>query len=157
MKLLLVDEEIPQRIDEKKEFGTPRKDMWYYLQALHKGDVDFEVARSVDKAMQILTERPAEFDMVSIDEIMPVGEAFGLEETENSLRTGTSLLNWINENKLNLHIVILSNVPKKKLDKELNKCSFEHIKSLTVFNKPTTDPFEFIDAIHNIRNSEDGT
>ena len=154
MKLLFIDEELPVGEDYPgpREAGADTKPyMWYYRHALDVKKVKYEVVVSLDDAVQALRERPSEFDVISIDEIMPNGNGFSMEETRNTLRSGSALLKWIESNELSVFVFLFSNVPDELLTDELADFKPIHLAGFQILNKPKVKPLEFVAKILEAR------
>ena len=148
LRLLLVDEEIPND-DWDDSTGSETPYMWYYAEAA-KTDEDLKVTvvRSYLDARKLLDVSQIEFDVVSLDVSMPFPGGEGSEKAKSGLLTGLVLLDLIIERKHSVPVILLSNIPRPLLMKELP--SHENYFNLTVFEKVETDPFLFVELVKEL-------
>lgn len=144
MKLLFVDEELLPQIAPD---GTPDY-MSYYVNALKKSGISFDVAVRIDDAMQILEKHAKQYDVVSIDIIMPSGSRFSSDETMHGARSGLRFLDWMIKCRIAIPVIIFSNVNPIILRRELPE-DFGPVRLIDVVHKPTTSPFTFIKLLEN--------
>ena len=131
MEILFVDDEkrwITSYIDELKASGFK---------------VHYEA--TIDSAIKFFDAHHERISLLILDIMMPPGEAFTLEETENGLRSGVLFYDVIRKKKPALPVILLTNISddevKKRFDQEEN-CLF--------LRKPECFPYELVEKVKNI-------
>ena len=151
IKLLIVDEEIPDPDELASSQDKPRPYMWYYYYALTTAEdsIDFVVARSVDEAKELLKQSPCPFDFVSLDVIMEPGESMDSEAAEGGVITGILLLQWLIDSDYDGNVILLTQRNKNTINKLLPK-EIRKLRSLEVFEKMKLTPFQLVEKVQLI-------
>ncbi len=143
--ILMVDDEIPEDLDSP---GSPTPYMWHYAnRLLHDDRFKVEFARTVEEAK--LAFQKADYNVVSIDVIMPAEEGGDLEASKNGTRTGFALLEWMIEQKKKTAVLILSLFPEEILHRDL-PANLEQISAIKILEKMNTTPRSFLESLWNM-------
>ena len=90
--------------------------MDYYERALLKRKFIVERCLGTDEARKLLTEWHKPLDLIVLDVMMPPGETFTMDETEEGVITGVFLHKFIRARFANLPIIIFTNSQNPALE-----------------------------------------
>ena len=118
---------------------------------------------NVDEAFILIEKHKDEIDLVLLDNMMPCGNRYKNEETQEGSRTGLFLYKDIRLQCPDIPIILFSNVPKvnilsdssSSLEKEIMTMLEEEIqnsnnKKADYLEKPDYFPYELVDVIKRI-------
>ena len=110
--------------------------MQYYERALRRRHFAVESCSDVDAALRRLNNRAAPPDLIVLDVMMPPGETFTMEETEEGVITGVLLYKHIRERLPDIPIIVLTNSQNPELDRQ-----FAGLSQTRVLRKKDFPPF----------------
>jgi CheY-like chemotaxis protein len=144
-RILLIDDEAngetPQDFDP---YSTTY--MWYYTQELRESGFVVVETNNVDDAIAILEFDPQGFDAIVLDLMMPWGQMFTADETEQGVRTGVLLADRISEISPRSRIVVLTNQGNESTLSLLKDRS----RNVLVCAKIDFPPDRFVDQLRSI-------
>ncbi len=110
----------------------------------------FEVTRfhgqgCVDRALGFLEKESASVDIMVIDIMMPPGEAFKDEDTDQGMRTGVFLLERLNAQYPSIPSLVLTNVQDEAILEAVRKVA----PQLRILRKPQCPPLDLVKIIQS--------
>lgn len=132
-------------IDDDFQVMTP------YETALR--ECEFEVTRfsgetCVDQALEFLRQKSALVDLAVVDIMMPSGEAFDGNDTDEGMKTGIFLLEKLKTDYPSIPLLVLTNV---RNDETLGQVA-RMIPEAKILQKPYCPPFDLANKIENLIN-----
>jgi CheY-like chemotaxis protein len=140
-KILIVDDELATA--DAAPHGSY---MWYYTQALRDGGFHVSKAQGPDDALEELSSKNKEVDLVILDIMMPPGKAYEKEDTLDGLRTGVFLAKAIQSRRPHLPILVLTNVQNPETLSQLRQ--IHSVKE--ILYKPDCTPFDLVDEVQSL-------
>jgi CheY-like chemotaxis protein len=116
-----------------------------YLQELQMSGLEVSYVSSIDEGLRILEKDRADVELIILDVMMPWGEAFDEEETEQGLRTGLRFYERVRKNNKELPIMIYTNAVEDDLRKK-----FEQDSKCRFYQKEDLLPFELAETVKEI-------
>lgn len=116
-----------------------------YLRELELSNVEVLYVSSVDEGLKILKEGSADVELIILDVMMPWGESFDEEETEQGLRTGFRFYERVRTINKQLPIMIYTNAIEDDL-----RIKFEQDPNCRFYQKEDLLPFELAETVKEI-------
>ena len=116
-----------------------------FMEELRRFGYDVHLETSVDRALGFFRANSDEIQLVVLDIMMPHGDTFSAEETEDGRRTGLHVYKRFREREPDLPVIIFTNVSAQPVEEAFAsqpKCRF--LKKIDYF------PFEFKEEIASI-------
>ena len=126
-----------------------KRRMISYVEDLEWSGHKVKFKSDVDSALEAFEQYQDQIEVLILDIMMPTGESFSDNQTNNGLRTGVSFYTKIREHNTTLPIIILTNVSDARLAKSIaqdSKSSF--------CQKENFLPFELTEKVKEILNAE---
>ncbi len=121
--------------DEKREMDS-------YVGELKLRGYDVRFEKNVDDALDFFEKPEGKIDLVVLDIMMPPGARFREVDTNQGLRTGILVYDWIRQRALGLPCIILTNVSKEDVAER-----FRSEKLCWFLLKEDYLPFELADKV----------
>lgn len=118
--------------------------MAFYITALRQKGYEVEQCSTPDSALDFLKKRADSVKAIVLDIMMPPGQVFKNENTDDGLKTGLLLYNNLAHAYPMLPIVILTNLMNEDVITQLTK------KGISVLQKLDYPPFHFATYLHEV-------
>lgn len=110
-----------------------------YVEELRDAGHEVIIEKTVDSALNFVSDNKDRLELIVLDIMMPAGTAFRDIDTYGTLRTGLSVYDRIRQHSSEYPIIVLTNVTKVEVE-----LKFANEKRCLVFRKDQCLPFELV-------------
>jgi CheY-like chemotaxis protein len=124
-----------------------KRRMQSYVQELQFFDYNVNFKADVDEALDFFENNHEQLELVILDIMMPTGNSFSNDRSDNGLRTGICFYERIRSQKQNLPVIILTNISSTEL-LEIK------LTETLICEKTLTIPFQFAEIVRDFLQSK---
>jgi CheY-like chemotaxis protein len=117
-----------------------RRRMRSYVEALESENFEVEFEYNVSKAVTFYEQNAREIELFILDVMLPSGDAFNNQQTDDGLRTGICLHDRIRDENPHIPIIIFTNI-------NIDELSNVKSKRTKVLNKEYQLPFDLVEEV----------